>query len=525
MTKRMRLHSKQPPPPPTLPPRFAQMVQVGCPDYASEENSKAYKRGYLVTFPHPRASQSSQGRQLVAPESMSKQALLEKLLDACARPIYTDTRSKHRESSIIVEQAGLFFELHQEDEAGIAHKHGHGPLLAFGRFRFLPVKRALLERFGLASHWSCSHDGYWSMIRYLFVPSPKKPAIALDREPALWASHGPHPPLQECCHEPLTAAASAARRLKVEHKAAAEGKQEPRVTEFDVFPIVVRNGFKNTSNNRTAHLELIDFAKRACSTGMQAFLFKIRARLSTLIDDIWQWETVGEMLVPARRTRLEAMDAAMSSPCVCGGAYMAAILASLLANKIDTKQLCSDIMAALYHGRCERLPTLVLAGLRGGEGKSLMLKALFVIFGVDFVFAKPEIGNFPLVDLPGKKVAFLDDWRLDESVLSYSTQCLWYDGSALPITRPQNQAGVQGHLLYQGDAPIFVTTKLKDIIALRQAAADDPNTGCPRDAEASMILRRLKVYEFNARIAKPSATLKYCGHCFASLVLNESGVV
>ena len=46
-----------------------------------------------------------------------------------------------------------------------------------------------------------------------------------------------------------------------------------------------------------------------------------------------------------------------------------------------------------------------------------------------------------------------------------------------------------------------------------------------QDAEASMILRRVKVYEFNARMAKPSATLQYCGHCFASLVLNKAGAV
>ena len=46
-----------------------------------------------------------------------------------------------------------------------------------------------------------------------------------------------------------------------------------------------------------------------------------------------------------------------------------------------------------------------------------------------------------------------------------------------------------------------------------------------QDAEASMILRREKGCKFNARMAKPSATLQYCGHCFASLVLNKSGAV
>ena len=357
------------------------------------------------------------------------------------------------------------------------------------------------------------------------MPSPTKPTDSLDREPLLWAKTGVHPPLHECCHEPLTAVALSAKRLKMEHKAAECGDKEPRLTEFDVYPLVVKNGFRNTSNSRTAHLELIAFAKESCSPGMQAFLFKIRARLPSLIDDVWQWEEVGDTLAPARRSREEGMHDALGSACVCKGGYAAALGAALVANNINIRQLCTEIMAAMHHGRSERTPVLVFAGKRGGEGKSMMLKALLSVYGHEHVFSKPECGNFPLVDLPGKKVVFLDDWRFDDSVLSYSTQCLWYDGSTFPIARPQNQPGVQGHLMYQGDAPIFVTTKLKDIEALRVNAADDPATGSPYDAEASMILRRLHVYEFTCRIPKPARTLPYCGHCFAKLVLVQAGAV
>jgi hypothetical protein len=40
-----------------------------------------------------------------------------------------------------------------------------------------------------------------------------------------------------------------------------------------------------------------------------------------------------------------------------------------------------------------------------------------------------------------------------------------------------------------------------------------------------MVLRRLEIYEFTARIAKPIGNLPYCGHCFANLVLRQSGAV
>ena len=206
---------------------------------------------------------------------------------------------------------------------------------------------------------------------------------------------------------------------------------------------------------------------------------------------------------------------------VCRGAWIDVVVASFVTNKIDITRQCTDIVHALVHGRSELVPAIVLAGARGGEGKSLFLKALFAVFGDSYVFAKPEVGRFPLVDLPGKQVVFLDDWRFDATVIGYGTQCLWYDGSALPIVRPQNEKGVRGHFLYRGTAPIFVTSKADAIEKLRYYASDDPRTGKPWDADASMLVRRLRIYEFNVRMEKPSRTLPFCGHCFAQLVLQQ----
>ena len=113
-------------------------------------------------------------------------------------------------------------------------------------FRFAAVKRALLARHRLASHWSCSRDGYWSTAWYGCCPSETKPLAALDPHPLLWSADGQHPPLQECCHPPLTAAALHGRRVAAEQRAAEEGTQAPKITELDVLPIVVHQGFRNT---------------------------------------------------------------------------------------------------------------------------------------------------------------------------------------------------------------------------------------------------------------------------------------
>ena len=113
---------------------------------------------------------------------------------------------------------------------------------------------------------------------------------------------------------------------------------------------------------------------------------------------------------------------------------------------------------------------------------------------------------------------FLDDWRFDGSVVPFATQCLWYDGSAFPIAQPQNQPGKLGHILYRGTAPIFATTKSDDMQHLVAAGTPNPHSGVPLDANASMVLRRLKLYFFTIPMAKPTHAVPYCARCFAGLI-------
>ena len=512
-----RMRSKTPP------PRWPPNVMVGAPDFDEEEDDESARNmSYLVTLPHPKQEFSSAGVKLVAPESLTKQAVLEAFLSACAEPNYVDARSIHRGSCVAVKWVGVWRENHKALADKTPHAHDHLPVLAKHHFRFLPVKRALLLRFGLASHWSCTHLGYWSAVRYVAWPSEKKPQAALDPKPVLWPDT--HPPVSECVHEPLTASALRARREKADRQAAEDGESAPRITELDVWPLVVKNKFRDTTDVPTAHLELMAFSKTHCSAAMHAFLFKHRARLSTLIEDIWRWENAEDVLAIARQSRMEAMHAAVASPCVCGGAWLAAVTESFIANRVPVQDLCCDIVHALRSGRGERTPVVVLAGRAGGEGKSIFLKPLCSVFGDEGTFMTPSPGNFPLLGIQGRKVAFLDEWRFNESILPYATQCLWYDGSAVPVARPQNQPGVTVHLTYRGTAPVFVTTKLADVEDLRDAARVDPRTGKPASAEASMLCRRLKVYELTAKIGPPSDKIEHCARCFAQLVLTQAAV-
>ena len=188
----------------------------------------------------------------------------------------------------------------------------------------------------------------------------------LDRFPLMWAYLRPHPPLDECCHEPMTAAALRRRRQHKEFCAAEEGKKEPRVTDLDIYALVVCKGFRNTADDRTAHKQLIVHVRSHCSPAMWQYCFKNRARLPSLIDDLWQWETMATDLAFERMNRIETLHVAANGRCVCGGQWVSAVVGSFISNEIDVKQLCEDVLELLQRGRSPDSPLLVLAGACGG---------------------------------------------------------------------------------------------------------------------------------------------------------------
>ena len=48
-----------------------------------------------------------------------------------------------------------------------------------------------------------------------------------------------------------------------------------------------------------------------------------------------------------------------------------------------------------------------------------------------------------------------------------------------------------------------------------------PQTGAPTDANAAMVLRRLKIYWFTVPLPKPAGQIPYCSRCFSDLLLQH----
>ena len=458
---------------------------------------------------------------LRSPGVYSREDIEKMFIDAAARPVYEDSRNQHHRGSVDLASMVIFLELHKLVPGASRRKpHYHVALQGKRSFRFLPMKRAIRARYGLETNWSCTHDGYWSAVRYGAVPSPGKPQNELDPAPRLWAKCGKHKPLKDVVKEPMTVAAIEARSYDRLMKASGEGKAEPRPTEMDLYAAIVSGNFKNTPDDQHAWKRLISHLKDT-STSLYSYAFKMRARLRGLIDDVWSWELVGDDLAVVSMSRIARLQHAASQPCECGGKWAEHAERIFYNNNLSPADFFTDVHRSLFRGRGPSTKVLVLTGRYGGEGKSFLYAPLRKVYGEENIQESPQPGNFALLGLEEKSLALLDEWRFDESVLRMATQLLWYEGKPFPVTRPQNQAGAIGHFLYRGSAPLFVTTKEEYLARILAAAKVAQQQKQP--SQHTMLLRRLKVYT----LCVPSpvegdANIPECARCFACMSLRHS---
>ena len=486
----------------------------------SSEITGSRKTVFLVTLPHPRPALPGQPG-LCQPGALTHEQVVRSVLDAFAKPEYVDPGARTRGGPTVrVERMVVFKEKHAPGDDGVAQVHYHVALQLSNTCRFVPVKRALRVRYNLASHWSCSHVGYWSAVRYGVMATPKKLLADLDPHPRAWSRVGQHPPLLDCAQEPNTPSSFGRRREEKMQAASAEGKAEPRATELDLYGVIVEHGFRNTANDPWAHKRLQEYLKLHASPALFQFAFRNRSKLSSLIDDVWSWETVSNDLAMLGKSLWQRFLEAGQGPCVCQGAWRRTAELALQINGIDKPDLCAHLCHSLYYGRCESVPVVVLMGRKGGEGKSFLLSPMHGIFGAEYTQASPQQGSFPLLGLETKRLAVMEDWDFSTHVLPFSTQLLWYEGKAFPITRPQNK-DYTGHLLYQGSAPIFITCKEKILGPVLQWANFAQANG--HVSQETMLARRLKVFAFTQKLPMmQGAQIPACGACFSNMLQHHA---
>ena len=256
--------------PPAKRVRLSKKSQPACFDMLREvghEDQHANQSIYLVTISRVLSNTSGPVayRDL---EVLATADLIPMFRDAFDDPLplskaggrpRADTKSK-------VELVVAVKEAHADGSA-----HFHVVVKLNGRMRFKQAKLTLQVRCQLPSHWSCSHTQLWSAIRYIHVPSPKKPVV--DTQPHIWTKDGASIDLVELSREPFVAMAWRKRRETAEAKAIVKQEKVPSFNKLDLIALVLSKHL-HTKN------VLLSYTQQFGSPAAQLFVSKHQRKLA-----------------------------------------------------------------------------------------------------------------------------------------------------------------------------------------------------------------------------------------------------
>ena len=119
------------------------------------EDANAPREAYLVTLPHPAHMGTGADSRLVAPATYDRIQVRDAILACCQAPEYDPAwlrcRPGFRAQPVEVKKLVVFREYHAPDAQDMAHVHYHIALLLGKQSRFMPLKRALQNKFRLAA--------------------------------------------------------------------------------------------------------------------------------------------------------------------------------------------------------------------------------------------------------------------------------------------------------------------------------------------------------------------------------------
>ena len=265
-----------------------------------------------------------------------------------------------------------------------------------------------MKRHGIPSHWSCSHRQVWSAVRYLTVPSPKKPVV--DVAPAVWTCDGRRLDLTELSREPWLAQAWRRRREAMEATASVEGTKAPSFNKLDFMSLVL-------SKHLHSKACLLSYVQEHGSPAAQLFTSKHQRRVVEYIEDAHEWAEATATAVSEKLTEWEILCQAADGPCRHASgecSYDLAVKEIFRRNAatLSPQKLARSLRRVLTGGPSKTCPVPFLVG-PSNTGKSTLLYPFDDLFGPRKVFHKPALGStFALRNIvKNKRFILWDDYR------------------------------------------------------------------------------------------------------------------
>lgn len=378
------------------------------PDWLTEEDATARSTVYLVTFAAVLDATALEAEvPLRGLAGLTREDIRDALLDAVQHPAEGTSRRGGRPRSQALEPVKLVVFLEEP-------RHFHVALKLTCQSRFLPLKAALRQRAGLASHWSTSHTQWWSVVRYGTFTTEHKASV--DLTPLVWckaagtlqgvpAGDGPCHEyvvagssetvvnLFEEAQEPFNAGAWVKRRQKAEVLAASDpgNKKKAKVEKFTPLDFTAMVLHKNllTPNAVLAHVQ--EYGSHAC----QLYCLRNQKRLQDLIEGALQWRDAKQLHAVEQETDWSLIQRLASTPCTCSGqcVWWAAVSDFFQRNRatVDGELLAATLAQVICHGPSKTARVPLIAGVTNA-GKSLVLDPLVNVFGRKAVDFCPALG-------------------------------------------------------------------------------------------------------------------------------------
>ena len=360
------------------------------------------------------------------PSELSKVDLRDAVLDSIRNPAAIPTAGRPRQEGLVQPHTLVLGQEPHESRPGETHMHVACKIVPHSRF--LPMKLALRNKHGLASHWSTSHTQLWSAVRYITTATDKKHSV--DPSPLVWTAAGGGLNLYEASQEPWNAKAVKRRREeaalgpKVDCEAISKGRSEvkkgkadkDRFGKLDFMALVVAEGLHTPE-------AVMSYVQEKGSVTMQSFVAKQQRRLKDYIEDAREWDKAKEQDEDNRMHDVEILQRMARKPCTCGTAGCAwwAAASGFFVNNtpsqqrpgVDRQYLAATILAVIATGpsKLNRVPCILGPS---NSGKSTIMDPVRAVFGEGAVFNKPKLGaSCPLSRLlkGNKRFIYFDDYR------------------------------------------------------------------------------------------------------------------
>lgn len=429
-----------------------------------------------------------------------------------------------------------------EDHAN-GGKHFHMSIKFFRSQRFKPVKKYFMKKFNVSLHFKMRSIGYVAAYKYVCkqkpvdqvahsvghtpmsdirTPKTKKAMLKYSinsqaKRKKGESSKGKQPKRRLDFYESDDSSSDIEGDRDEEQEMTnteeeldllSESEQEfmpPRLNQLEVGEFCEKHNIRSRE-------ELLYFGNKRAENGqkdLKRFLLSHPKKfVNEIIASTWELKEAGPNIDRMKKTRMELLAEALQGQChesCVNREWLRCAVSTLATNGINVLVFAAAMRKALKKGRAKWNNILIVGPKTCG--KTFLLAPLQYIFKA---FVNPSNTKYAWVDLEGKEVALLNDFRWTSECIDWNMFLLLLEGDTVNLPRPKNVFATDLTIATTNKVPFFATS-IRPFEYIGKANSRD-------EGETAMMATRWVVFTLSHQIKNPNTELQPCPRCFADLL-------